>query len=116
MKQLTASQQRQLDAIGQEHDSLGDKLRILERNKWLAELPEDYVPLVKDIPPPKKLHLTVTEKAQLEAEIIYTQIGLLKLAKQFHQIKYDDTPVWITQTLEKLQKLAQQVFAPGGAS
>lgn len=110
MKQLTATQQRQLDAIGQEHDNLGEKLFILERKKWLAELPDNYVPLLKDIPPPKKLYLTAQEKAELEAEIIHTRIGLLKLAQEFHQIKYDDTPVWIVQMLERLQGQAQQVF------
>lgn len=110
MKKLTTTQQRQLDGIGQEHGNLGEKLYILEQRKWLAELPEGYTPLLKDIPPPKKLYLTAQEKAELEAEILQTKIGLLKLAQEFHQIKYDDNPVWIAQTLERLQGQMQQVF------
>lgn len=111
MKRLTATQQKQLDGIGQEHDTLGEKLFILERKKWLAELPEGYIPLLKGIPPPRKLDLTPQEKTELEAEILHTKIGLLKLAQEFHQIKYDDNPVWIVQTLERLQGQARQVFA-----
>lgn len=110
MKQLTATQQKQLDLIGQEHDTLGEKLFILEHKKWLAELPEGYIPLLKYIPPPKKLYLTAQQKAELEAEILHTKIGLLKLAQEFHQIKYGDNPVWIAQTLERLQGQAQRVF------
>lgn len=108
---LTNAQIKQLDAIGTEHQRLGDVLYQLEHRKWLAELPEGYVPLLRDMPPPQKLYLTTQEKAELEGQILHTRINLIRLAMKFHEVKYCETPAWCTQTLAKLQGQVQQLFS-----
>jgi hypothetical protein len=99
-----------LDELYDQHQAEGEKLRDLEHKQYRAELPDDHVRLFRHSTV-TKLHLSARELTELKAEILYTRINILELARQIFEIRFaDDVPGWVFTELTILKRQAQSLF------
>jgi hypothetical protein len=103
-----------LDDLHEQHGRLGQQLQDLQDKKERSERLVDGTPIMigaKTFISQGRLELTPQEKLELEAEILYTRIAILKLAEKIHNIRYSgNVPEWIPILIHSLQGQTQQLF------
>lgn len=57
-----------------------------------------------------RIELSPQEVAALDAEILYARLDILKLAKEIHEIRFNDVPGWIAEGIVQLQRSIQAAF------
>lgn len=102
-----------LDQLHDQHSELGCKLRDLQHKKDCSERPADGTLITigtYTFASQGHISLSPQEKVALEVEILYTRLDILKLAKEIHQIRYNDVPEWIITGIVQLQRSVQAAF------
>lgn len=106
--------QKKLDELHARHSELVEKRRDLEHKKDRSERPPDGTSITigaSTFVSKARLELIPQEKLELEAEILYTRINLLKLAEEIHQIRFDgNVPEWIPEGIRLLRRQVQRLF------
>lgn len=102
-----------LDQLYDQHGDLCQKLRDLQHRKDCAGKPADGTVITigaANFVSQGRIELSSQEAAALEAEILYTRLAILKLAKAIHEVRFNDVPGWITEGIVQLQRSIQAAF------
>lgn len=102
-----------LDQLHDQHGDLCQKLRDLRHKRDCSQRPADGTTITigaANFVSRGRIELSSQEAAALEAEILYTRLAILKLAKAIHEVRFNDVPGWITKGIVQLRRSIQAAF------
>lgn len=97
---MAGTENELLEVLWERHMRLGSELRTFKHRQWLAELPENYVPLLS-YSKVKKLYLSQQDKADLDRKVDEITGEILEIAAQIQTIKFGTPDRWLIEMLTK---------------